>query len=177
MRRTLWAFLSVLLASAALAQQADDGEWRGAGRDPGLNRFSGLAQITTANAAQLKLARAIPLLPIPILSALAAASGGAWVGKRRHELISEPVQNWIYASVLALEALAIAAVGVGTHTRALILLGTGFFGLAAIRGALLAFSSGVPVALIIAALALVLMGSATWLSLRVRQDASVPHTS
>lgn len=86
-------------------------------------------------------------------------------------------ENWIYASVLALEALAIAAVGVGTHTRALILLGTGFFGLAAIRGALLAFSSGVPVALIIAALALVLMGSATWLSLRVRQDASVPHTS
>ena len=80
-------------------------------------------------------------------------------------------ENWIYASVLALEALAIAAAGVGTHTRALILLGTGFFGLAAIRGALLAFSSGVPVALIIAALALLLMGGATWLSLRVRREA------
>lgn len=80
-------------------------------------------------------------------------------------------ENWIYATVLALEALAIAAVGVGTHTRVLILLGTGFFGLAAIRGALLAFSSGVPVALIIAALALLLMGGATWLSLRVRHDA------
>lgn len=80
-------------------------------------------------------------------------------------------ENWIYASALALEALAIAAVGVGTHTRALILLGTGFFGLAAIRGALLAFSSGVPVALIIAALALLLMGGATWLSLRVRREA------
>ncbi|HEX6541092.1 MAG TPA: zinc ribbon domain-containing protein, partial [Ktedonobacterales bacterium] len=43
-------------------------------------------------------------------------------------------ENWIYATVLALEALVIAAIGVGTHARALILLGTGFFGLAAIRG-------------------------------------------
>ncbi|HEU4783303.1 MAG TPA: hypothetical protein VFS83_08185, partial [Ktedonobacterales bacterium] len=81
-------------------------------------------------------------------------------------------ENWVYAAVLALEALTIAAIGVGTHSRALLLLGTGFFGLAAIRGALLAFSSGVPVALIIAALALLLMGGATWLSLRVRREAS-----
>jgi hypothetical protein len=81
-------------------------------------------------------------------------------------------ENWVYAAVLALEALAIAAIGVGTHSRVLLLLGTGFFGLAAIRGALLAFSSGVPVALIIAALALLLMGGATWLSLRVRREAS-----
>ncbi len=79
-------------------------------------------------------------------------------------------ENWIYAAALSLEALAIAAVGVGTHSRTLLLLGTGFFGLAAIRGALLAFSSGVPVALIIAALALLLMGGATWLSLRVRRE-------
>lgn len=85
-------------------------------------------------------------------------------------------ENWIYASVLALEALAIAAIGVGTHARALLLLGTGFFGLAAIRGALLAFSSGVPVALIIAALALILMGSATWLSLRVRRETGVSQS-
>jgi hypothetical protein len=81
-------------------------------------------------------------------------------------------ENWVYAAVLALEALVIAAIGVGTHSRALLLLGTGFFGLAAIRGALLAFSSGVPVALIIAALALLLMGGATWLSQRVRREAS-----
>jgi hypothetical protein len=84
-------------------------------------------------------------------------------------------ENWVYAAVLALEALAIAAVGVGTHARTLLLLGTGFFGLAAIRGALLAFSSGVPVALIIAALALLLMGGATWLSLRVRRETSTAH--
>jgi hypothetical protein len=84
-------------------------------------------------------------------------------------------ENWIYASVLAVEALVIAAIGVGAHARALILLGTGFFGLAAIRGALLAFSSGVPVALIIAALALLLMGGATWLSLRVRHETGVPQ--
>lgn len=79
-------------------------------------------------------------------------------------------ENWIYAGVLAVEALVIAAIGVGTHMRALILLGTGFFGLAAIRGAMLAFTSGVPVALIIAVLALLLMGGATWLSLRGRRE-------
>lgn len=84
-------------------------------------------------------------------------------------------ENWIYAAILALEALAIAAIGVGTRARVLLLLGTGFFGLAAIRGALLAFSSGVPVALIIAALALLLMGTATWLSLRVRRETGPAH--
>jgi hypothetical protein len=83
--------------------------------------------------------------------------------------------DWIYASILAVEALAIAGVGVGTRARSLIFLGTGFFGLAAIRGALLAYSSGVPVALIIAALALLLMGSATWLSLRVRRETAAPQ--
>ena len=77
--------------------------------------------------------------------------------------------------MLAVEALVIAAIGAGALARALILLGTGFFGLAAIRGALLAFSSGVPVALIIAALALLLMGGATWLSLRVRHETGVPQ--
>jgi hypothetical protein len=84
-------------------------------------------------------------------------------------------ENWLYAAILAMEALAIAAIGVGTHARVLLLLGTGFFGLAAIRGALLAFSSGVPVALIIAALALLLMGTATWLSLRVRRETGPAH--
>lgn len=83
-------------------------------------------------------------------------------------------ENWIYASALALEALVIAAIGVGTHTRTMVLLGTGFFGVAAIRGALLAYSSGVPIALIIAVLALLLMGSATWLSLRPRHEVKPP---
>jgi hypothetical protein len=83
-------------------------------------------------------------------------------------------ENWIYASVLALEALVIAAIGVGTHTRTMTLLGTGFFGVAAIRGALLAYSSGVPIALIIAVLALLLMGSATWLSLRPHHEVKQP---
>jgi PQQ-dependent dehydrogenase (methanol/ethanol family) len=50
----------VLMAVAAWAQAPDDGEWRTAGRDPGLTRFSPLAQITTANAAQLKLALHFP---------------------------------------------------------------------------------------------------------------------
>jgi PQQ-dependent dehydrogenase (methanol/ethanol family) len=61
LRRTS-QFLGVLLfvATAAAQQPADDGEWRTAGKDPGLTRFSSLAQITTANAAQLKLALHFP---------------------------------------------------------------------------------------------------------------------
>jgi PQQ-dependent dehydrogenase (methanol/ethanol family) len=54
LRRTLGPFAAVLLATSVFAQTAADGEWRVAGNDPGLNRFSGLAQITAANAAQLK---------------------------------------------------------------------------------------------------------------------------
>jgi lanthanide-dependent methanol dehydrogenase len=57
---SLWALVPVLVASAVAAQTADDGEWRTAGKDPGLNRFSGLGQITAANAAQLKLAFHFP---------------------------------------------------------------------------------------------------------------------
>ncbi|MBL0423806.1 methanol/ethanol family PQQ-dependent dehydrogenase [Ramlibacter alkalitolerans] len=59
--RLALSFLGALLfASAVAAQPADDGEWRTAGKDPGLNRFSGLAQIHTGNAAQLKLAFHFP---------------------------------------------------------------------------------------------------------------------
>lgn len=54
--RSLWALAALVVAAATQAQPAaDDGEWRTAGKDPGLTRYSGLAQITTANASQLKL--------------------------------------------------------------------------------------------------------------------------
>jgi hypothetical protein len=79
--------------------------------------------------------------------------------------------NWLYALLLALEALVIAGVGVGTRSRLLVLAGSVFVGAAALRGAVLAVSSGVPVALVIAGLALLLMGGATWLSLQTRRGA------
>src|SRR5689334_14429250 len=60
LRLALGSVVAFLFASAVAAQPADDGEWRTAGKDPGLNRFSGLAQIHTGNAAQLKLAFHFP---------------------------------------------------------------------------------------------------------------------
>ena len=55
------ALLAALSLAGAWAQQAaDDGEWRTAGKDPALTRFSRLAQITTGNVAQLKLALHYP---------------------------------------------------------------------------------------------------------------------
>lgn len=53
LKRSLGFIATLLVAAAAWAQAPDDGEWRTAGRDPGLTRFSPLAQITTANVAQL----------------------------------------------------------------------------------------------------------------------------
>jgi lanthanide-dependent methanol dehydrogenase len=59
--RPLSAFLALVFSAAAWAQPAvDDGEWRTAGKDPGLTRFSALAQINTGNVAQLKLALHYP---------------------------------------------------------------------------------------------------------------------
>jgi PQQ-dependent dehydrogenase (methanol/ethanol family) len=57
LKRSLSALLALSFAGALCAQQApDDGsEWHLAGRDAANTRFSPLAQITTANAAQLKL--------------------------------------------------------------------------------------------------------------------------
>lgn len=80
--------------------------------------------------------------------------------------------GWVYAMLLALEALLIVGIGAGTHSRLLVLTGSVFVGAAALRGAVLAVSSDVPVALVIAILALLLMGTATWLSLRARREAS-----
>ncbi|GAC1460240.1 MAG: hypothetical protein PVSMB4_19240 [Ktedonobacterales bacterium] len=82
--------------------------------------------------------------------------------------------DWPYALVLALEALLIAGVGVGTHSRSLVLVGSAFVVLAALRGAMLAVQSGLPVPVVIALLAILLMGAATWLSLRSRRGAA--HT-
>ncbi len=76
----------------------------------------------------------------------------------------------IYALVLALEALVIVAVGVGTQTRILVLAGSAFVGAAALRGALVALTSGIPVPLVIGGLAALLLGGATALSLRARRD-------
>ena len=84
--------------------------------------------------------------------------------------LAEP--TWIYAVLLALEALLIAGIGAGTRSRLIVLTGSVFVGAAAVRGAALAVSSNVPIALVIAALALLLMGGATWLSLRVRREAT-----
>lgn len=77
-----------------------------------------------------------------------------------------------YALVLALEALLIAGAGVGTHSRSLVLVGSAFVGLAALRGAILAVQSELPVPVVIALLAILLMGAATWLSLRSRRGAA-----
>lgn len=59
--RCLWFIAAVSLATLAAAQPApDDGDWRTAGKDPGLTRFSNLTQIDTSNASQLKLAFHFP---------------------------------------------------------------------------------------------------------------------
>lgn len=79
--------------------------------------------------------------------------------------------NWLYALLLAVEALVIVGVGVGTRSRLLVLTGSVFIGAAALRGAALAVNSGVPIALVIGAVALLLIGGATWLSLRARSEA------
>jgi hypothetical protein len=49
------------------------------------------------------------------------------------------------------------------------LIGSGMVGLAALRGAVLAYQSGVPIALIVAGMAALLLGGALWLSLRGRE--------
>jgi len=61
LRHSWWAIAAVVLHAAAWAQPStDDGEWRSAGKDPALTRFSSLAQINTGNVAQLKLALHVP---------------------------------------------------------------------------------------------------------------------
>lgn len=80
--------------------------------------------------------------------------------------------GWAYALATALEALVILGVGLGTRSRTLVLVSTGFVVLAAIRAAILAVQSGLPIPAVIGVLAILLMGAATWLSLRGRREAT-----
>jgi hypothetical protein len=77
--------------------------------------------------------------------------------------------TWAYAIALAAESLVMIALGVGMRARMLQLIGSGMVGLAALRGAVLAYQSGVPIALIVGAMAVLLLGGALWLSLQRRQ--------
>jgi hypothetical protein len=85
-------------------------------------------------------------------------------------LQAEP--SWVYALILAIEALLVGGAGVGIHARALVLIGSAFVVLAALRGAILAVQSGLPIPVVIAVLAVLLMGGATWLSLSRRREAA-----
>jgi hypothetical protein len=84
--------------------------------------------------------------------------------------------NWIYAVALAGEALVVAGIGVGMRSRALIVVGSAFVVLAALRGAILALSTGVPVAVVLALASLLVLGAATWLSLRARRGSGDEHS-
>ncbi len=108
---------------------------------------------------QLRLGRALSLAGAIVLLAPTLAQSFA----------EDPA--WAYALLLAFEALLLAGAGVGMRSRTLVLTSSVFVAVAALRGAALAVTSGVPIALVIALLALLLMGGATWLSLRMRHDA------
>lgn len=83
--------------------------------------------------------------------------------------VTEPEQSqWVYALLLASEALALTLLAVGLRNRTLALTGSALVGVAAIRGAILAVSQNLPIPLVIGVVALALMGLATWLSLRSR---------
>jgi hypothetical protein len=87
------------------------------------------------------------------------------------DLERRPPAALLDGTVLALYGLVTVAIGVGTRSRMLVLVGAGFVGFAAIRGAVLAVSEGVPIAVILAAFAVLLLGGALWLSLRARRVA------
>ena len=76
----------------------------------------------------------------------------------------------VYGFVVLAESLMIIGLGVGTHLRLLILVGSAFVGIDALSSASLAVRSGVNIALVVFILALVLIITATWLSLR-RSDS------
>ena len=78
-------------------------------------------------------------------------------------------QELLYMGVLTVEALLIIGIGVGTRARALIGVGAAFVGIAALRAAVLAVTKGVPVFLLIAAIALALLAGATGLSVWARR--------
>ncbi len=76
----------------------------------------------------------------------------------------------VYGLVLLGWSLLCIVLGVGTHSRALILLGSAFVGIDTLSGVGLALRSGISPAVVFALLALLLIGAATWLSLRTRHD-------
>jgi hypothetical protein len=75
---------------------------------------------------------------------------------------------WLYTVALAAEAVLLTGVGVGLRSRIHVFGGSAFVGVAAVRVAVLALTSGVPIALVIAGMALVLLAVATWLSVQSR---------
>jgi hypothetical protein len=81
-------------------------------------------------------------------------------------------QELVYIGALIVESLLVVGVGVGTRARTPLLLGGAFVGIAALRAALLAVGQGVPVFLVIAAVAALLLAGATWLSLRTRRPTA-----
>lgn len=80
-----------------------------------------------------------------------------------------PEPNFTYEMVLLFESLVILALGVGMRWRSLILTGSAFVGVAAISAVVLALNKGAPIPLVVGSIALVLIGVATWLSLRRRR--------
>jgi hypothetical protein len=78
----------------------------------------------------------------------------------------------LFTTLLAVEAIVMTLLGVGMRARGQMFLGSGFVALAALRGALLAYTSGIPIAVIIAGLALFLLAVATWLSVQSRALAT-----
>lgn len=80
--------------------------------------------------------------------------------------------TWIYTLVFVVEALVMVLVGIGMRGRAQQVIGSGVLGVAVVRVAVLATTAGVPVAVSIAGLAVLLLGAATWLSLRRRTEVA-----
>ncbi len=79
--------------------------------------------------------------------------------------------QWLYASLMVVEGVIMLIIGVGTRARLQQGIGATMLAIAAVRAAVLAYQTGVPVALIIGALALILLGFATFLSTRVRHPS------
>lgn len=85
--------------------------------------------------------------------------------------------DWLPMAILLLESLLVAAAGIGLRRRIITMTGAAFAGLAALRAGILAVASGLPVALVLALAALLLIGAATWLSLRSRRLSTLLDNS
>lgn len=115
----------------------------------GLTALIGYAAVLRARAARETTLAAAALIFLPMLLESIAA---------------DPA--WIYTCVLAAEALVMMGLGVGMRARTPQWLGAALVGVAALHGAVVAYQSGVPIVVIIALLALVLLAGAAWLSVR-----------